>query len=91
MLNKMSKGQGQYFTDTWLCILADTNVKAADKDIDHVKQVFADMFYPYHQDETARDELYDQVAIQKDDGFQTYLSRFQYLVAQSQAGNTPAI
>ena len=58
-----------------------------------MKQVFADMFYPYHADETARDELeaLKQVSTQKADGFQTYLSKFQYLVAQSNAGNTPAI
>ena len=31
------------------------------------------------------------VATQKDDGFQTYLSKFQYLVAQAQAGDTPAV
>ena len=53
----MGKGRGRYFADTWLCILANSTVKAADKDFDHVKQAFADMFYPYHTDETARDEL----------------------------------
>ena len=57
LLNRMGKGQGKYFADTWLRILADANVKAADKDFDHVKQAFADMFYPYHADKTARDEL----------------------------------
>ena len=93
LLNRMGKGQGKYFADTWLCILADTNVKAADKDFDHVKQAFTDMFYPYHADETARDELeaLKQVSTQKDDGFQTYLSKFQYLVAQSHTGDTPMI
>ena len=41
----------------------------------------------------ARDELeaLRQVSTQKDNGFQTYISKFQYLVAQSQAGDTPAI
>ena len=93
LLNRMGKGRGKYFADTWLRILADANVKAADKDFDHVKQAFTDMFYPYHVDETARDELKDlkQVSTRKDDGFQTYLSKFQYLVAQSHAGDTPAI
>ena len=93
LLNRMGKGWGKYFADTWLCILADKNVKTSDKDFDCVKKVFSDMFYPYHADETARDELeaLKQVATQKDDGFQTYLSKFQYLVAQSQAGDTPAI
>ena len=43
--------------DTWLHILANANVKAADKDFNHIKQAFADMFYPYHADEMARDEL----------------------------------
>ena len=57
LLNRIGKGQGKYFTDTWLCILADSKVKASDKDFDHVKQAFANMFYPYHVDETARDEL----------------------------------
>ena len=93
LLNRMGKGRGKYFADTWLCILANANVKAADKDFNHVKKAFADMFYPYHADETARDELeaLKQVATRKDDGFQTYLSKFQYLVAQSQAGDTPTI
>ena len=93
MLNKMSQGWGCYFADTWLYILADSNVKAADKDFDHVKQAFADMFYPYHWVETARDELNNlkQVATWKDNGFQTYLSKFQNLVAQSQAGDTPEV
>ena len=69
------------------------NVKASNNDFDHVKKAFANMFYPYHADETARDELKDlkQISTQKDDGFQTYLSKFQYLVAQSNAGDTPAI
>ena len=51
------------------------------------------MFYPYHADETARDELEDlkQISTQKDGGFQTYLSKFQYLVAQSNTGDIPAI
>ena len=69
----MSQGHGCYFANTWLCALADSNIKAADKDFDHVKQAFADMFYPYHQEETARDKLNNlkQVATRKDDGFQT--------------------
>ena len=93
MLNKMSQERGRYFVNTWLCALADSNIKAADKDFDHVKQAFADMFYPYHQEETARDKLNNlkQISIQKDNGFQTYLSKFQYLVAQSQAGNTAEV
>ena len=57
MLNRMGKGRGKYFADTWLRILADANIKASDKDFDCVKKVFADMFYPYHTDETAREEL----------------------------------
>ena len=57
LLNRMDKGQGRYFADIWLHILADSNVNVADKDFDHVKQAFTDMFYPYHADETARDEL----------------------------------
>ena len=57
LLNRMGKGCGKYFADTWLRILADANIKAVDKDFDHVKQAFADMFYPYHVDETARDKL----------------------------------
>ena len=93
LLNRMGKGQGKYFADTWLCILVDKNVKSADKDFNHIKQAFADMFYLYHTDEMARDELKSlkQVSTQKDDGFQMYLSKFQYLVAQSQAGDTPVI
>ena len=93
LLNRMGKGQGKYFADTWLRILADANVKAADKDFDHIKKAFANMFYPYHMDEMARDELeaLKQVTTRKDDGFQTYLSKFQYLVAQSQAGDTSVI
>ena len=93
LLNRMSKGQGKYFADTWLHILADTNIKAADKDFDHMKQAFADMFYPYHLDEMARNKLeaLKQVATWKDDGFQTYLFKFQYLVVQSQAGDTPVV
>ena len=81
LLNRMGKGRGKYFADTWLHILADANVKAADKDFDHVKKAFADMFYPYNADETARDELeaLRQITTQKDDSFQTYLSKFQYL------------
>ena len=73
LLNRMSKEQGKYFSDTWLRILADANVKASDKDFNHVKKAFADMFYPYHTDETARDELEDlkQISTRKDDGFQT--------------------
>ena len=57
MLNKMSQGQGCHIVDTWLDILADSNVKVSDKDFDKVKEAFANMFYPYHQAETARDEL----------------------------------
>ena len=93
LLNSMGKGRGKYFADTWLRILADANVKAADKDFDHIKKAFADMFYPYHADEMAKDELeaLKQISTRKDDGFQTYLSKFQYLVAQSNAGNTPVI
>ena len=93
LLNRMGKGRGKYFSDTWLHILADKNVTATDKDFNHVKQVFADMFYPYHADEAARDELeaLKQISTRKDDGFQTYLSKFQYLVAQAQVGDTPAI
>ena len=93
MLNKMSQGHGCHFVDTWLDILADSNVKALDKDFDKVKEAFADMFYPYHWAETARDELNNlkQIVTQKDDGFQTYPSKFQNLVVQSQAGDTPEV
>ena len=37
LLNRMGKGRGKYFADTWLRILADKNIKAADKDFNHVK------------------------------------------------------
>ena len=49
------------------------------------------MFYPYHQAETARNELNNlkQIATWKDNGFQT--SKFQNLLAQSQAGDTPEV
>ena len=59
LLNRMGKGRGKYFADTWLCILADAKVQAVDKDFNHIKKAFADMFYPYDADETARDELED--------------------------------
>ena len=51
------------------------------------------MFYPYHLEETTRDELNNlkQVATRKDNNFQTYLSKFQYLANQSQAGDTPQV
>ena len=51
------------------------------------------MFYPYHLKETARDKLNElkQTPTQKDNGFQTYLSKFQYLTDQSQAGDTPEV
>ena len=53
----MGKGWGCYFADTWLHILTNSTIKAADKDFDHVKQASTNMFYPYHVDEMARDEL----------------------------------
>ena len=74
--------------DTWLDILTNSNVKTADKTFDKVTEAFATMFYPYHQVETARDELNKlrQVVTRKDDSFQTYQnSKFQNLVVQSQA------
>ena len=79
--------------DTWLDILTDANMKSVDKTFDKVTEAFAAMFYPYHQAETARDELNNlrQISTKKDDGFQTYLSKFQNLVAQSQAGDTPEV
>ena len=90
LLNKISKGQGGHFAETWLNILADANVKTTDKTFDKVTEAFASMFYPYHQAETARDKLnkLKQVVTRKDDGFQTYLSEFQNLVVQSLAGDT---
>ena len=48
MLNKMSKGQGGNFAETWLDILADASVQASDKTFDKVTEAFASMFYPYH-------------------------------------------
>ena len=89
MLNKMNLGRGKYFAGVWLKKLADPAVQVADKDWKTIKKAFGDMFYPYHLEETARDKLNNlkQVATRKDDGFQTYLSKFQYLVDQSQAGD----
>ena len=93
MLNKMNQGRGKYFAGVWLKKLADSKVQAADKDWKTIKKAFEDMFYPYHLEETARDELNDlrQTPTRKNDGFQTYLSKFQYLVEQSQAGDTPEV
>ena len=93
MLNKMNQGHGKYFAGVWLKKLADPNVKATDKDWKTIKKAFEDMFYPYHLEETARDKLNElrQIATCKDDGFQTYLSKFQYLADQSQAGDTPEV
>ena len=83
LLNKMSKGQGGHFAETWLDALADPNVKTMDKTFEKVTEAFASIFYPYHQAETARDKLnkLKQMATRKDDGFQTYLSEFQNLIA----------
>ena len=93
MLNKMNQGHGKYFVGVWLKKLADPKVLTMDKDRKTIKKAFEDMFYPYHLEETARDKLNDlrQTPIQKDDGFQTYLSKFQYLADQSQAGDTPKV
>ena len=46
-----------------------------------------------HQVEMARDELNNlrQMGTKKDDRFQQYLSKFQNLIAQSQAGDTPEV
>ena len=56
LLNRMGKGQGKYFADTWLHILANANIKAADKDFNHVKQAFANMFVGI----TCRNRLLDK-------------------------------
>ena len=71
----------------------DPKVQTANKDWKTIKKAFKDMFYPYHLEETARDKLnkLKQTPTQKDDGFQTYLSKFQYLADQSQAGDTPEV
>ena len=86
----MNQGHRKYFTGVWLKKLADPKVQTADKDWKTIKKAFEDMFYPYHLEETARDKLNDlrQTPTRKDDGFQTYLSKFQYLADQSQAGDT---
>ena len=77
----------------WLKKLADPSVQAVDKDWKTIKKAFKDMFYPYHLEEMAQDKLNElkQTPTQKDDGFQTYLSKFQYLADQSQAGDTPKV
>ena len=89
----MNQGRGKYFTGVWLKKLTDPKVLAVDKDWKTIKKAFEDMFYPYHLKETARDKLNElkQTPTWKDDGFQTYLSKFQYLADQSQAGNTPEV
>ena len=93
MLNKMNQGCGKYFAGVWLKKLADLTVQVADKDWKTIKKAFGDMFYPYHLEKTTRDDLNNlrQVATRKDNGFQTYLSKFQYLVDQFQAGDTPEV
>ena len=93
MLNKMNQGRGKYFAGVWLKKLTNSTIQAADKDYKTVKKAFGDMFYPYHLEETARDKLNNlkQTPIQKDDGCQTYLSKFQYLADQSQAGDTSEV
>ena len=93
MLNKMNQGRGKYFVGVWLKKLANPKVQAVDKDWKTIKKAFEDMFYPYHLEETARDKLNKpkQTPTQKDNGFQTYLSKFQYLANQSQAGDTPKV
>ena len=82
LLNKMSQGQGRHFVDTWLDILANSTIKATDKDFNKVKEAF-----------TAKDELNNlrQTMTRKDNGFQTYLSKFQNSVVQSQAGDTSKV
>ena len=93
LLNRMNKGQGGPFAETWLDALADPKVKMADKTFEKVTEAFASTFYPYHRAETARDELNNlrQVMKRKDNRFQTYLSIFQNLIVQSQAGDTPEV
>ena len=93
ILNRMNQECGKYFTGVWLKKLADPAIQAADKDWKTIKKAFGDMFYPYHLEETARDELNNlkQTPTWKDNSFQTYLSKFQYLVDQSQAGDTSKV
>ena len=57
MLNKMNQGCGKYFAGVWLKKPADPAIQAADKDWKTIKKAFGDMFYPYHLEETTRDEL----------------------------------
>ena len=57
MLNKMNQGCGKYFMGVWLKKLADPSVQAVDKDWKTIKKAFKDMFYPYHLEEMAQDNL----------------------------------
>ena len=57
MPNKMSKGWGDYFSETWYDKVADPAIKAANKTFDKIAEAFTSMFYPYNHVETVKDKL----------------------------------
>jgi hypothetical protein len=82
-LNKMSKGRGKFFSESWYYKLANDTLPNAEKMWSALQKDFKETFCPFDLQASARHRMTELSQKKTREGFQDFVTQYQLAVAQS--------
>jgi hypothetical protein len=82
-LNKMSKGRGKFFSESWYYKLANDALPDAEKTWSALQKNFKEMVCPFDLQASARHRMTELSQKKTREGFQDFVTRYQLVVVQS--------
>jgi hypothetical protein len=90
-LNKMSKGRGKFFSESWYYKLANDALPDAEKTWAALQRDFKETFCPFDLQASARHRMMELSQKKTREGFQDFVTQYQLVVAQSGITDNVAI
>jgi hypothetical protein len=90
-LNKMSKGRGKFFSESWYYKLANDALPDAEKMWSALQKDFKETFCPFDLQANARHRMTELSQKITREGFQDFVTQYQLAVAQSSMTDDIAI
>jgi hypothetical protein len=82
-LNKMSKGRGKFFSESWYYKLANDTLPDAEKTWSALQKDLKETFCPFDLQANARHRMMEHLQMKTSEGFQDFVTQYQLAVAQS--------
>jgi hypothetical protein len=90
-LNKMSKGRGKFFSESWYYKLANDTLPDAEKTWSALQKDFTETFCPFDLQASAHHRMTELSQKKTREGFQDFVTQYQLAVAQSGMTDNVAI